>query len=251
MIYFTLRSSRLMPAALLLGLVLAAMLPSACGVGLVVGSGNTTTEARAISGVDGVALGFIGDLYITQGEEERLVITGDDNVLPLITTEVRDGIVTIGSKSTLGIPAVTTLRYDLMVRDLSSLRLSGAGSAQMDSLQTEDLVVTISGAGNLAIQNLTARRIVAKLSGLGSLTLSGQATSLNVTLSGAGSYNGGKLATGAADVALTGLGSASVWATESLNAAISGAGNIDYYGDPEVTSQITGLGSINNQGVKE
>ena len=27
------------------------------------------------------------------------MITGDDNVLPLITTEVRDGVLTIGSKS--------------------------------------------------------------------------------------------------------------------------------------------------------
>lgn len=248
---YTRDRSWLTPVAMLLVTLLAAMTLGGCGMGFVMGSGNTTTEERSISGVEGVALAFIGDLHITQGNEEKLVITGDDNVLPLITTEVRDGVLTIGSKSTLGFPAITTLRYDLTVRDLSSLRLSGAGSAQMDALETADLAVAITGAGSLAIQDLTAGRVAANLSGLGNLTLRGQADRLDVTLTGAGSYDGGDLETGSANVALSGLGSATVWATESLDATITGAGSVDYYGAPEVTSKITGVGAVNDKGSKD
>jgi hypothetical protein len=183
--------------------LVAALLLGGCGLGLVVGSGNTVTEERDISNVEGVALSFIGDLRITQGSEEKLVITGDDNVLPLITTEVRDGVLTIGSRSTLGIPMVTQLRYDLTVRDLSSLRLSGAGNAEMDGLETGDLAVTVSGAGNLAIKDLQANRVTARLSGVGNVELSGKAARQAVTLSGAGSYSAGELQTGAADVSLS------------------------------------------------
>ena len=114
---------------------------------------------------------------ITQGDEEKLVITGDDNVLPLITTEVKDGVLTIGSKSTLGVPIVNDLRYDLTVRNLNSLQLSGAGNAEMDGLETGDLAVGVSGAGNLSIKDLQADRVTANLSGVGNLELGGQGQS--------------------------------------------------------------------------
>lgn len=237
----------LLPAV---GLLLALALTAGCGVGLVVGSGKTVTEERAISGVDGVALSFVGDLRIKQGDEEKLVITGDDNVLPLITTEVKDGVLTIGSKSTFGIPSINDLRYDLTVRNLNSLQLSGAGSAKMDGLETPELAVGVSGAGNLSIKDLQADRVTANLSGVGNLELAGKANRQAISLSGAGSYSGGDLETGATDITLSGLGGATVWATESLNATISGAGNIEYYGKPEVTSKISGLGNVTSQGTK-
>ena len=117
----------------LAGFALAAamLLVAACGVGLVIGSGNSVTEERAIENVQGVVLSFVGDLRVTQGDEEKLVITADDNVMPLITTEVRDGVLTIGCKSTVGLQATTKLHYDLTVRDLNSIRLTGAGNASI------------------------------------------------------------------------------------------------------------------------
>ena len=49
---------------------------------------------------------------------------------------------------------------------------------------------------------------------------------------------------------ISGLGSATVWATETLDASISGAGNIEYYGDPQVTKQVSGLGNVEGKGEK-
>ena len=242
----SLRRRLWVPVIMCMAMVLAA----GCGVGLVVGSGNAVTEEREISGVEGVSLSFVGDLRITQGDEEKLVITADDNVMPLITTEVKDGVLTIGSKSTLGIPAVNGLRYDLTVRNLNSLQLSGAGNAEMDGLETGDLTVGVSGAGNVSILGLQADSVVANLSGVGNLELGGKAKRQAISLSGAGSYSGGDLETGSADVSLSGLGGATVWATESLDANISGAGNVAYYGNPDVTSKISGLGDVTPKGSK-
>ncbi len=235
---------RLWVAAIMCLQCLAMLLLAGCGLGLVVGSGNTVNEEREISGVKGVALAFVGDLRITQGDEEKLLITADDNVLPLITTEVKDGVLTIGSKSTLGIPVVNNLHYDLTVRDLNSLQLSGTGNAEMNGLNTGDLSVGVSGAGNLSIKGLQADRVTANLSGVGNLALSGKANRQTIGLSGAGSYSGGDLETGSTTVTLSGLGGATVWATESLNATISGAGNVEYYGSPDVKSTVSGLGDV-------
>lgn len=240
--------SHSLPKALLLAGAL--LLLAACGTGLVIGSGNSITEDRPIEGVQGVVLSFVGDLRITQGEEEKLVITADDNVMPLITTEVNDGILTIGSKSTLGMQATTALRYDLTVRDLDSVRLAGAGNLSMDGLEADDLALAITGAGNMSMQNVDVDSLDVALNGLGSLEVSGKAGRQEIGLTGSGNYSGGELQSGVAEVTLAGLGSITLWVTEKLDATISGAGNIEYYGDPTVTKQITGLGSIAAQGDK-
>lgn len=233
-----------------LALLAALLLVTACGTGLVIGSGKSITEERPIEGVDSVVLAFVGDLRITQGDEEKLVITADDNVMPLITTEVNDGVLTIGSKSTLGLQATTELRYDLTVRDLRSVRLAGAGNLGMDGFQTDDLALAITGAGSMSAQNLDVSNLDVALNGLGSLEVSGEADRQEVGLTGSGDYSAGDLRSGVADVTLSGLGSITIWATEKLDATISGAGNIEYYGDPEVTKQISGLGNIEAKGDK-
>lgn len=241
-------SSRRFSVAIVL--CLAALLLAACGIGLVIGSGNSITEEREIAGVQGVELSFIGDLRITQGDEEKLVITADDNMLPLITTEVRDGILYIGSKSSVGFQVTNKLEYALTVRELDSLRLSGAGNAEMDGLETGDLSLGVSGAGNLSLENVSANHVEALLSGMGNVEVSGKAARQDVRLSGAGNYSAGDLETGVSNVTISGVGSATVWATETLDAVLSGAGSIEYYGEPEVTQEISGVGDISSKGDK-
>ncbi len=46
------------------------------------------TESRDVPGFTRLALGTIGELTLVQGEEESLVIEAEDNILPLITSEV-------------------------------------------------------------------------------------------------------------------------------------------------------------------
>ena len=46
------------------------------------GSGKPVTETRAVSGFTGISFSVPGQLELTQGDQESLVITADDNVLP-------------------------------------------------------------------------------------------------------------------------------------------------------------------------
>ena len=86
-----------MPKRLLLSLiVIFPLVLGACDTLRVIeGSGDVVTETRAVSGFDRVILGGIGELTLIQGEEESLEIEAEDNILPQITTEVRDGTLTI------------------------------------------------------------------------------------------------------------------------------------------------------------
>ena len=53
-------------------------------IGMVRGSGDIETEERDVSGFDEVYLSGIGNLIVTQGEEESLVIEADDKLPSLI-----------------------------------------------------------------------------------------------------------------------------------------------------------------------
>ena len=217
---------------------------SGCAFGMVVGSGRSVTETRAVSDFNAVEFAFIGDLVITQGDEESLTITGDDNIVALIRTTVSDGVLRIDAgAANVGRPIVP-LRYALTVKNLDSLSLSGLGNIEMPSLEGRDLAMSLSGAGSLTIDNLAVTDLAVSLSGLGSANLSGEVNQQAVTVSGAGSYYAANLRSQAAAVQISGVGNAEVWAVETLSATISGAGNIEYTGNPQVVQQISGLGSI-------
>src|SRR3712207_1838364 len=55
------------------------------------GSGNLISETRQVAGFSAVDLDGVGELNIQQGSTESLLIEGDDNIVPLITSTVRNG----------------------------------------------------------------------------------------------------------------------------------------------------------------
>ena len=227
------------------GLLAVMALLAGCSVGATVGSGKVATETRAVSGVEAVEFAFVGDMTITQGDEESLTITGDDNILPLIKSDVTGGVLRVYTQGVNMAQSITPLRYELKVKDLSRMTLSGAGSINAPELTTERLRATVSGAGTLRVDALAADALEVSLSGIGDANIAGVVERQQVTLAGAGTYFGEELRSGVADTTISGLGNAKVWVTEKLNATISGAGSIEYKGDPQVTQQVSGVGSVN------
>jgi hypothetical protein len=162
-------------------------------------------------------------LVIDQTGAESLTLEGDDNVLALVTTQVRDGALKIDFKSnTLVNP--TRLKFTLSVKSLNAITLSGAGSITANNLSAEALAITSSGAGKI--------------------TTAGKTIDQSVTLSGAGSYDGAAFDSETASVQISGFGGAVVKVSRELKASISGAGSIEYIGSPQVTQDISGVGSI-------
>lgn len=217
------------------------------------GSGNVVTESRAVSGFHAVTLAGFGDLQVTRGDTESLTIEAEDNLVPLITTQVSNGVLTIGwdtSRGTISANPTRPVKYNLQVKDLDSIVLAGAGNINAPSLTADNFVLTSSGAGNINLNQLQVKNLQATISGAGSMTVSGQADSQTAMLTGLGSYTAGDLKTGATTVTVSGAGSATVWAADTLDVKISGAGSVNYFGSPKVTQSITGVGSVKSSGNK-
>lgn len=215
-------------------------------------SGTTKTENRPVSGFTKVQLDGIGDLSITMGNTESLVVEADENLLPHIITEVRGGTLIIRMEEDVRLlNMISDVNYTLTAKTLESVELNGLGNIEVAPLNTEALTIILDGSGAITLDELVADGLQADLNGLGSLTVSGgKVTAQQVTLAGAGSYQAGDMVSETASISLTGLGSATVWVTGTLDAELTGAGSLEYYGKPQATVNDTGLGSINSLGEK-
>jgi hypothetical protein len=232
---------------------LVALLLSACGLRVINGSGEVITESRPVSDFTAVDFSGFGEVTLVQGEDEGLTIETDDNLLPYIQTTVSRGTLTIGMDDGVMTPLLRptqSIRYELTVKTLNALELSGAGTVQAEQLTADSLTLTESGAGEITIAELTASDVSVEMSGAGRVDLAGQVTRQTVEMSGLGSYEAGDLESQTAQISLSGAGEATVWVSEQLDAELSGAGSINYYGAPQVSSDSSGIGRVESLGDK-
>jgi len=117
------------------------------------------TETRPVSGIHGVSLTAYGELNITQGDAESLIIQGDDNIVPHILSEVDDGILTIRFDDNWGsfYKATETLQFNLTLKNIDTITFSGAGRIKSASLSADALSIFLSGAGDVQIENLNVK----------------------------------------------------------------------------------------------
>ena len=216
----------------------------------VVGSGQVVEETRAVQDFHAVRFAAFGELVIRPGARESLVITADDNLLPYIETEVRNGTLEIRvNAATLN--SANPIRYTLTVKSIDELIHSGAGNVDATGLTGADFDVRLTGAGNLTLTELALTgQLDSRLSGAGNLSVAGTAARQDVSLSGFGEYRAGDLKTEITTIKLSGAGSGIVWATADLEATVSGAGSVRYYGNPTVDQHVSGLGNIESAGSK-
>lgn len=236
-----------------LSLTACAVTVNGTPVAVVRGSGVVVTETRQVSGFNALSFAGLGEVIITQGQTESLTIEAEDNIVPQIKTEVRNGTLRIGfnrDKWQDWVAPTKPIKFNLSVKDMTTIESSGLGSIQIAGFKTNKLTLGISGAGNIKITNLDASSVSTSINGTGSIELAGKAAQQVSTLSGIGSYQAGDFATQQADINISGAGSATVWASEALDVTISGAGSVSYYGNPTVKKSITGLGAVKGLGNK-
>ncbi len=210
------------------------------------GSGNVVSETRKVSGFDAIGVDYPARVLISQGTTESLKIEAEDNLLPGLKTEVKNGELRIYYKSVDGehVNPTKTVTINITVKELSAVDFSSAGELILDGIKSEDLSISLDGAGSVKINDITVQGLSVNLSGAGSASASGTADDISLNISGFGDFNGKELQTNNASVNISGAGGASVWAEDKLSATISGAGSVNYYGSPEVTKQISGVGNV-------
>jgi hypothetical protein len=227
-------------------LVILTLVLTACNV--VRGSGNVETEERTVSDFSGIDLSGSGEVIVTQAEVESLIIEAEDNLIPLIETEVRNGKLVIGSKENSALMPTKPIRILVTMPNIDNLAVSGSGEIVAESVTSDNLELDVNGSGDIDIEQLVAESITADISGSGNLTLAGAVAEQRIDISGSGKYKADALESDTAVVAVDGSGKTTIWVNEILDAEINGSGEVNYYGSPSVNQDISGSGDVNSLG---
>ncbi len=190
------------------------------------GSGVVKTEKRSLPPFSSLEISCHGSIQVRFQELKNLELTGDDNIIPLITTEVQGD--TLYIRSSKEYEPKDKLEILVSTPDLKKFAFAGAGEAKLSNIKNERVEIAMRGAGNLSA--------------------SGETKEADITLSGAGSVDAKDLHAVDAKVNSTGVGSVDIYATGKLDAKASGIGEINYYGSPKsVNKQAGGIGEINER----
>jgi hypothetical protein len=177
-----------------------------------------------VSGFSAVDLSGTGQVTIRRAGTESLTIQAEDNILPLLTSDVRNGTLELGHKRMRSIRPTEPIMYRITVKDLDA--------------------VAVSGSGSMSVTGLATRRLKVDLSGSGEITAAGSADSQKIDVSGSGKYRAGGLPSTAVDADISGSGEVDVRVSDTLHASISGSGTLTYTGDPRVSQDVSGSGKV-------
>ncbi|HSU37732.1 MAG TPA: head GIN domain-containing protein [Propionibacteriaceae bacterium] len=187
-------------------------------------SGNLVSESRSVSGFSAIELNGAGEVSIEQTGSESLTIEADEKFLSLLTSEVTDGTLRLGTKPNAMLINRDPVEYRVTVKDLTGL--------------------TITGSGNMTMPKVSTNELRSRISGSGTITVAGTADTQRVDISGSGSFRAAELATRTASVDISGSGDTVIQVSDSLDVRITGSGSVRYRGNPGITEHISGSGDL-------
>jgi hypothetical protein len=240
-------------------------------------------QNREIGEFTGIHQTTSADVYISRGDTYTVRVKADEDIIDKLTTEVRDGVLHIGTEKG-GWRNVRVMEVYITMPRLDVLKNSGSGDISVKGdMPGNNLEIGINGSGDLDAA-FDVKNIEINISGSGDVSFSGVRGNMNVKISGSGDIDGKELVldectiTGygsgdleisgkaavfianisgsgdvnayrltAADVTVkcNGSGDVVVHAAEKVKAMLNGSGDLTYYGSPEyVDVEANGSGEV-------
>lgn len=186
------------------------------------GSGRPAAENRTVESFHKISEDGAANVLVTIGPSTSVKVEGDDNIVPLVRTKVKDDELLIETKKNFRTDK--KLLVTVTVPSLTSIELNGAAS--------------------IKVHNVSGSAFSVGLNGAGSISLDGSVGSVDASVNGTGNLKLSDLKAKSASTSVNGVGNIEVWATDSLAANVDGVGNIRYKGSPSITKTVNGVGKV-------
>lgn len=182
-------------------------------------------------------------IQLIQGNENKVVVKASDNDV-FDYLQVKDW----GDELRIDIEPdefeLDRIVLYITFKNLEKLHIEGGVKlATKGYLNLGDFDMYVAGGAKIDL-NMKAEDVGIVGEGGVLFNLEGIAKSLNVSLSGAGHVDADDFKVKDAKCRIEGVGTVSVYATETLQATIEGVGKVSYKGHPKVSKRIDGLGSV-------
>lgn len=206
-------------------LLLIALLVSACHharLNSVKGSGNRQTQKREIAPFTSIQTEGAFTIDVVCQKDLSLEVEGDDNILPLVTAEVKNNVLRLSSRGSYD-PS-EPVRFKISVPNLEVLNVSGAGKIDIKGMNNEQFAIDADGAPTINV--------------------SGNTKMVNIHTNGAGKINTNNLNATRAIVNSNGAAQVELDVDEQLDVTVNGPSSVTYKGDPVVNKNVNGPGKV-------
>lgn len=210
------------------------------------GSSPVDEQTRPVESFTGVASAVPFNVFVTIGSKESLRLEGDSELLDKIETPVKNGVLHIKMKkeSERWFGGSKKVTIYITAPSLNKVSVSGSGNMEVKgTLKGERVNTDVSGSGHLSAA-VASSSLSSSISGSGGIELKGKTNEAQIDISGSGKFEGEDLSTQTAKFTVSGSGTASIQAEETLNANLSGSGRVTYSGNAKVNVVKSGSGSV-------
>ncbi len=208
---------------------------------------DANASKRNVSGFEEVEVSGAIDLYLSQGTEDAVAVSGSSaEVVSKIKTEVKSGVLHIYLESGWGgwkSWGNTKMKAYVTFKTLKRIEASGACNVKATQpIKVNYLKVEMSGASDF-VGEVTVEKLNLDASGASNIKISGKAGNTKIEASGASNVKGYNLKTDIADADASGAANIQISVSKELSADASGGSNVYYKGSAVVKESHTSGGA--------
>lgn len=190
------------------------------------GSGTLRSEVRPVGDFTGLDVSGATRAEVVVGPAPSLKIETDDNLLPLVTTEVRGGTLHISFSARVS--TKHGLRAWITTPRLERTEASGASEVTARGVQAKHMTLSLSGASQGKLQ--------------------GQAETLELDASGASQLDLRELPARTAAVEVSGASQLRLAVSDEIRGELSGASQLLYRGgSPRLAVEVSGASHVHRE----
>ena len=195
------------------------------------------TQNRNVSNFKEIQISSGIDLYLKQGNTEKLVLTAPSDKIGKIITEVQNGVLKIyferNNNWGLNWSNKSSTKVMLSFKDIVALRAGGGSDVYSEGRLLFDKIAIDASGGSDVKLDLTAEMVDCESSGGSDATLTGSAKYFRGNASGGSDLKAKDLRTQSCVITSSGGSDAYVWVENDMIANASGGSDIYYYGSPK------------------
>jgi len=211
--------------------------------GGVKGNGPVQTETRSVRDFHAIDLDIAGDVEVTIGENYSVEVSAQQNLLPLLKTELVDGALRISCDD--NIKTSEGIKVKVTAPAFDKFSVGGSGTVRvMHAFNVEKMEMNIGGSGEIYAPQSEFGSLSISIGGSGTVELGGKANNMKADVSGSGDVKAKNMTINSLKVNIAGSGSVTADVTTDLDANIAGSGDVFYSGTPSVESSVSGSGSV-------
>jgi hypothetical protein len=225
----------------LLGILLASLLNS-CTTNMNRGQSDYIEKDYPINDFTKIKFEGAYNVKLIQGEKPSFVMTTSEQLHNKVKIRVDNDVLYVKSKiNNLG---TDEIKLTITVNKLDDIKIAGGVFlTSIGFLELKDLNLEVEGSAYINLK-INAEQLRAKASGGVNMEFEGKTDRFYAISEGAGNIDADHLESKIVECRVSGVGNASVYATEKLDATVEGLGKIGYRGDPSINKKVNGIGMV-------